>query len=219
MPSLSFASELYKAAKEGDLAKVIERVNAGDDVDYVYNPPANRFLETVGTSVLMQAVSRGDIEMVRFLIDRGADVNLPIVTSMGSYTALYDALYSENLSRQTRYLLVKMLMDAGAKYFEYWLGDIEHILTHGPEYEVALMQGVNALTDEVYPEIVTHNIGGFLVDLGVVYPQINDEYNAALQFQLQQELHLAQRTRSYTQAAGLFILTVVLKFSTGFNSF
>ena len=80
--------ELYHACKAGDLTTVIERLEAGEDVNEVYNT-GNDFLDD-GITHLMGAAMYGHIAVVKTLVDRGADLE---ARDINGFTALMLAVY------------------------------------------------------------------------------------------------------------------------------
>lgn len=88
------ASDLTDLAKGGDLAAVAGALDSGADVN-----------EIDGVTALYVAVEAGNIELTKLLIDRGADVNLPVKFKR---TPLYAAAFGGFPD------LVKLLLDSGA---------------------------------------------------------------------------------------------------------
>ena len=88
------ASNLTDLAKSGDLAAVARALDDGAAVD-----------EIDGVTALYIAVEAGNIELTKLLIDRGADVNLPVKFKR---TPLYAATFGAFPD------LVKLLIDSGA---------------------------------------------------------------------------------------------------------
>jgi cytochrome c len=88
------ASNLTDLAQSGDLAAVAGALDSGADVN-----------EVDGVSALYVAVEAGNIELAKLLIDRGADVNLPVKFKR---TPLYAAVFGGFPD------LVKLLLDSGA---------------------------------------------------------------------------------------------------------
>ncbi len=80
--------ELYHACKVGDSATVIERLEAGEDVNEVYNT-GNDFLDD-GITHLMAAAMKGHIDVVKTLVDWGADLE---ARQRNNFTALMLAVY------------------------------------------------------------------------------------------------------------------------------
>ena len=80
--------ELYRACEAGDLAVVIERLEAGENVNEVYNT-GNDFLDD-GNTHLMAAAMWGHIDVVKTLVDWGADLE---AREMHGCTALMLAVY------------------------------------------------------------------------------------------------------------------------------
>ena len=65
--------EVFDRAREGDVAFIKTWLDCGADVNEVAgeaSPVYNR-----GKTVIMAAAARGQIEMMRMLVSRGADVN------------------------------------------------------------------------------------------------------------------------------------------------
>lgn len=88
-------TELITAADEGDLTSAKAALADGDDVNAV---------DSTGTPALLYAVFNGDEEMVSFLIDSGADVNV-----QDEYdTAIGAAVYYDEFETAL------LLMDSGA---------------------------------------------------------------------------------------------------------
>jgi cytochrome c len=88
------ASSLTDLAQIGDLAAVAGALDNGADVN-----------EIDGVTALYIAVEAGNIELAKLLIDRGADVNLPVKFKR---TPLYAAAFGGFPD------LVKLLLDSGA---------------------------------------------------------------------------------------------------------
>jgi len=88
------ASNLTDLAQSGDLAAVAAALDGGADVN-----------EVDGVTALYIAVEAGNIELTKLLIDRGADVNLPVKFKR---TPLYGAVFGGFPD------LVKLLLDSGA---------------------------------------------------------------------------------------------------------
>ena len=63
----ALASNLTDLAKSGDLAAVARALDDGAAID-----------EIDGVTALYIAVEAGNVELTKLLIDRGADVNLPV---------------------------------------------------------------------------------------------------------------------------------------------
>ena len=89
-------SGLADAARDGDLARVLEQIAAGADVDAAHAD---------GTTPLLWAVHRGDLELVETLLAAGASVDL---SNEFGVTPLLEA------SRVGDAALVAALLDAGA---------------------------------------------------------------------------------------------------------
>ena len=88
------ASTLTDLAKAGDLAAVATALDNGADIN-----------ELDGVTALYIAVEAGNIDLAKLLIDRGADVNLPVKFKR---TPLYAAAFGGFPD------LVKLLLDSGA---------------------------------------------------------------------------------------------------------
>ena len=88
------ASNLTDLAQSGDLAAVAGALDGGADVN-----------EVDGVTALYVAVEAGNIELTKLLIDRGADVNLPVKFKR---TPLYAAAFGAFPD------LVKLLLESGA---------------------------------------------------------------------------------------------------------
>jgi cytochrome c len=89
------ATDLTDFAKSGDLAGVASALDNGAAVD---EPDG-------GVTALYIAVEAGNVELAKLLIDRGADVNLPVKFKR---TPLYAATFGSFPD------LVKLLLDSGA---------------------------------------------------------------------------------------------------------
>ncbi len=106
----SVIDEWLEAAKRGDIAYVVDRLNHGMDVNTG---------NTINTTALMMAVRRGHLELVRILLDHGADLNAE--NDLG-YTAM---TYAVILSRPEEYRwtapqldarVLQRLLEAGGRY-------------------------------------------------------------------------------------------------------
>jgi len=95
--------ELVKAANNGDLVKVKQLVKEGADVHVVTN---DRFLGAI--PVLMVATQKGHRDIVQFLIENGADVNVRTTGDIEGVTALMIASGRGYLD------IVKFLVENGA---------------------------------------------------------------------------------------------------------
>lgn len=89
------ASELVDLAKNGDIAGVTSVLDGGAAVDEVDG----------GITALYVACEKGNLELVRLLVSRGADVNLMVKLQR---TPLYGAIKSGYAH------IVKLLLDSGA---------------------------------------------------------------------------------------------------------
>lgn len=118
---------LTSAAKRGDAEMVKALIDAGADLFVGGRPPlvwaaeegnvetaacllahgADRSKELV-SAALGSAAARGPAEMVRLLLDHGAEPNTP--SRLAGYSPLMLAAYSENVSAET----VQLLLDKGA---------------------------------------------------------------------------------------------------------
>ena len=92
LPAL--ASELTDLAKNGDVAAVATALDNGAAID-----------EIDGVTALYTAVEAGNVELAKLLIDRGADVNLPVKFKRTPLYAATDGGFAD---------LVKLLLDNGA---------------------------------------------------------------------------------------------------------
>lgn len=105
--------DMYAAAERGDLACVRYHLSEGVDVDYQH--------PEVMLSALVISIMQGHTEIVRALLEHGADPNLP--AELGSLTPLQTARQYERAELQT------LLQDFGAKearagrahFLERWL--------------------------------------------------------------------------------------------------
>ena len=100
---------LVDAVKAGNIKKVKELINSGVDInekDYGIVKLSGLTLPAVGETALIWAADERRYDMVKLLIDAGADVN--IISDKG-YTALAKACMRNELK------IVKLLIDAGAK--------------------------------------------------------------------------------------------------------
>ena len=91
------AVELFDAARDGDLATVKRLIDEGLDVDTKTK---------YGATALAYAVDKGHIEIVRFLIDKGADVN--------STDTFYNATPLAWAGMNERYEIAGVLLENGA---------------------------------------------------------------------------------------------------------
>ncbi len=112
--------ELINAAANGDLAKVVEILDTGVNVNATYEKDQS---ELSGMSALMVASSRGYSNMVGELIKRGADVNLK---HYSGETALLLAAGQDNVET------IKALLAAGAspnvKVVSFHAGEITPLI-------------------------------------------------------------------------------------------
>lgn len=97
LDELDFERGIWYAAQNGDLQRVRKLINQGTSTDKRDNS---------GYTALHYAVRAGYIEMCRFLISKGADVNA--VTRSGKATPLHRA------ATAGKYEIVKMLLDKNA---------------------------------------------------------------------------------------------------------
>lgn len=94
--STAFAAAIHEAAKSGDVAAIAAALDAGADVN-----------DTAGTpSPLYHAVRRGHLEAAKFLIERGADVNVD--EKNGRVSPLMAAVTKGKLQ------LIELLLASGA---------------------------------------------------------------------------------------------------------
>jgi hypothetical protein len=100
-----------KAAERGDVESMREMLDAGLDIDHVF--------EGDGTLLLI-ASRHGETEAVRYLLDRGADPNTP---APGDGNALIAA------SGAGRTRIVEMLLDHGARVDDVVPGDENALIT------------------------------------------------------------------------------------------
>lgn len=99
-------TELYKAVDAEDFVKLKEIVEDDDDE---INSIANN-----GNSPLMVACMKGNFEIIKYLIENGADINYQ--KEDNSY-ALYQLVGYQNLSNDKDYLsMVKYMIEKGADY-------------------------------------------------------------------------------------------------------
>ncbi|MEO7223485.1 MAG: ankyrin repeat domain-containing protein, partial [Devosia sp.] len=89
------ASELVDLAKSGDIAAVTSALDGGAAVDEIDG----------GVTALYVACEKGNVELARLLISRGADVNLMVKLQR---TPLYGAIKGGYAD------IVKLLLDSGA---------------------------------------------------------------------------------------------------------
>jgi uncharacterized protein len=104
--STIFGSKLTKAAYKGDAAEVELLLKNGAD-------PNDR---QMGITALMTACNRGHVDVVRSLLDKGADVN---AKDWEGWTALMaaaaGAAHDNNQNKEERCLeIVELLIDRGA---------------------------------------------------------------------------------------------------------
>ncbi len=104
MPDETRIDALVMACGEGDLDFAKTLINSGIDVNGI---------GTEGYTPLMIAVSNDEVEIVEFLLQQGADINL----TFNGWTALMEAADEGALSS------MKLLLKAGAKVDYYWTQD------------------------------------------------------------------------------------------------
>ena len=97
-------TEAHRAALEGSLSELTEAVDAHEE--YVNARDVN------GWTPLHEAVRSGEIECVKFLLDRGSNINARTGTSANEGSVLYWAKRSLGSSE-----LIELLKEHGAKYF------------------------------------------------------------------------------------------------------
>jgi len=88
--------DFFNAVEEGDMKKAQDFIEKGIDVN----------LKDEDESALYKATDKGHVDLVKLLIDKGADVNSE---NMHHETALFCACYHGNLE------MVRVLVDNGAK--------------------------------------------------------------------------------------------------------
>jgi cytochrome c len=142
----SQASDLGDLVRSGDVAAVASALDKGAAID-----------EIDGVTALYIACEAGNVELAQLLIDRGADVNLPV-------TWQRTPLYAANMGRYAG--IVKLLLDNGADPRQVAKGQtplhvaaekgclqcVVHLVEAGAD--------VNALTSNGSPPIHFAKLGG-----------------------------------------------------------
>ena len=90
--------KLHRAARDGDLARVIELMKAGSDPN---------IFDEIGKTPLHYAVEKEHLEMVKYLVTHGANVNAHDEASIGN-TPIADVAATCSLQ------MAQLLVNAGA---------------------------------------------------------------------------------------------------------
>ncbi len=104
--STIFGSKLTKAAQKGDAEEVEQLLKKGSDPDE----------RQMGITALMMACNRGHLDVVRLLVEKGADVNAKDWEGWSPLmAAAAGAAHDDPRNREERCLeIVKLLIDHGA---------------------------------------------------------------------------------------------------------
>ncbi|TRX91252.1 hypothetical protein FHL15_007857 [Xylaria flabelliformis] len=197
-------------ANSGVLAHLISHRPTMDLVQMIINRGANinaysgqglenmRFPQPQSTPLQM-AISVGDLELVKFLIDNGASINLPAKGPHGK-TALQAACQMPSKKRGTRIALVKFLINSGADVNapgspEYGSTALQVAACYGDIEIAALLldygADINALSSEktgrrALDYAARHgrlDMTKFLLDLGAVsWDREGNDYAGAIKY-------------------------------------
>jgi ankyrin repeat protein len=138
LTSGTLAFDIWTAAYLGNVERVRERLDADPSL-------VNRMADDRSGTALVHAAGRGNLEVVRLLLERGADPNLPEEGNAPHGRALYSAVYGRHVA------VVKLLLEHGANpnqevessadapsiaIMNSDLGIIELLASHGATWQI-----------------------------------------------------------------------------------